>query len=498
MAQDGGAGGLRRTAAGSSAVSQKGAPALLLATGEPLARTWTGDEQLDRGLAATSAREAAAVWFGRDRATRPVIRALASSLIGRPEHRRPGRNADLFAVSVALAVDPDDDMERLAPDDVATILAAALVPGALPRRDPLRRFPRETFQQLVTGWTRRQRRDLAIAVVQDADGEAHRFLRALIRAADIADVGSFVTPHLSLPQLTQYLRYLLADHEVLTRHQVLTAARPWRGREVIELADGWQVRVPWNRRLLEREGASFRNCLGSWYRPIHLDRRLVATVYRAELPLAAVEIGPTREVETMLGVGDEALPSHLRDQVEAALIAAGVVVDRQGRDLPTTGHRLAARVACRAAVLAAGSLEPSLEERLRSGEQRGDRLLGDLDHRQVVLTDEELGALRSGVLPDTVTGWATVGALLVAAGATDPTLTALDGGAVFRRTAMVTALGILRGDDLVGIPCEPRWLVLALGDERLPDWQRDAFVDALGQHPGHRFPDRLRASTGRR
>jgi len=48
------------------------------------------------------------------------------------------------------------------------------------------------------------------------------------------------------------------------------------------------------------------------------------------------------------------------------------------------------------------------------------------------------------------------------------------------------------------VPCEPRWLVLALSDEHLPAWQRDAYADALRQYPGHRFHDRLRVSTGRR
>lgn len=495
-------------------------PALLRASGAPLARTWTGDAELDRGLAAATARDAARTWFGDDRATRPVVRALARSVLGAPQHAQPGRNANLLAVSVALAVDPEDattasgtrawpggagpwedptqdevagqDLaqrdaaERLAPDDLAAILAATLAPAALSRREPLRRFPRETLRQLVTGWTRRQRRDLALAIVRDADGGAGRFLALVARAADIADVGRFVTPHLPLPRLTHYLGSLVVDHEVPTRHQVLEAARPWRGRDVIDLTGGWQVRVPWNRRLLEREGATFRNCLAGWYRPIHLYHRLVATIYRDGQPIAAAEISASQQVAGMLGVADATLPPSQREQLEAVLIAADVVVDRQALQLPTTAHRLAARIACRAAVLTSDRCEPDPQEQPWSDDQRGDRSLAELGHRAALLTDAELCHLRSGTQPDVVTGWSAIGALLVVAGARDPRLLRLDGGALFRRTAMNEAVRSLRLPGPIGVPCEPRWLLLALGDDRLPIWQRDAFEDALTQHPGHR------------
>lgn len=83
----------------------RGVPQLLAGSGEPFALRWSGDPELGPIIACEDARAAAEVLVGSDRSTRPVVRYLACSISGPSSWVNRADNANLFPMSVVLAVD---------------------------------------------------------------------------------------------------------------------------------------------------------------------------------------------------------------------------------------------------------------------------------------------------------------------------------------------------------------------------------------------------------
>lgn len=459
----------------------RGMPALLASSPDVLAATWSGDAALDAALACDHVRDAAVVLFGIKRTTRPVVRALARSLLGATD-RTPGRNACLLPVSLALGVDCSD--APLAPDDLAAILEAGLTTGRRLRADPVRSFARQSLAELCAGWPRRRRRDLAIAVLTDESGLAEAFLRDLDRAADLAYLGAFPHDERDLTGLAAHLRAVLAVYEVPSRRMPLAGAARFRGRDVVDLPGRLQVRIPWNRERLEAEADAFANCLGTRYSRVHRMGVVYATVWHDGVPLAAAEVSADGALGEVLGVEDAPLGRADREVVLGALIDAGVVAPTPRTRRGSSRERLTGRVACHAAVVATDRIEGALDpfERAWSGEEPGDRTLALLDAHEALLTDEERRLIRAGGDPDPVGRTCRLGAMLAACGVDDPHIVALDGSALFRRTAVSLGWQVLCGLRTLDTPLPPRSLRLALLDERLPAWQRQAYVDALTQH----------------
>lgn len=462
-------------------------PALLVASGEPFALRWSGDAELDAVQACGDAREAAAVLVGPDRTTRPVVRWLARSISGPGETVEPGANANLFPMSMVLGVDvPDGNPGRLAPDDLAAILLAGASPGASTRRAPVREFERDAMQRLLSGYSRRRRRDLAIEVLTDQTGAADEFLRLLDKAADLAYLEAFETPTARLEGLVEHLQWVLAHYTVPSRRMPLDGARTWRGRSPIDLPGALQVRVPWNRQQLETEAEAeaFNNCLGSYYRQINTHAVLVATVWKDGRPLAAAEISPAGVLQLLLGVEDAAVDADTRKLAVGALRQAGVIHVPPEPKPFTVRERLEGRIACRAAILLAEELEPetgALELQL-SDQQYGDRTLELLGRNSRLLTTSEYEALRAGRTPNLLRGWSHVGAMLVAAGCTEPELTSVDGRAPFRLAAKTIAREILLGTRQLPEPRAIGDLRLLREDLTIPTWQREALDEVLAQH----------------
>lgn len=464
---------------------EPGPPRLLVASGEPFALWWSGDPQLDAVLDCRDAPEAATALVGADRATRPVTRSLARSIVGRADPVGHVANANLYPMSVVLGLDaPVGDPGRLAPDDVAAVLAAGTGPTAPTRRAQLGVFAREALQRLLVGYSRRRRRDLGIELLTDQTGDADAFLRLLDEAADLAYLEAFPTPTARLAGLVEHLRYVLAHYRVPSRRMPLAGARSWRGRTPIELPEGLAVRVPWSRELLEAEAMAFGNCLGSYYGRIELAGVLIATVWQDERPLAAAEISPSGRLRLMLGVDDAEVDLADRRTSVDALRRAGVLRTPSEPAELTVPERIEGRIACRAALLLAEEVEPEADalELSWAGYQHGDRTLELLGRHEALLTDDEYELLRDGHTPDPIDGWSYVGAMLVAAGARDPALAELDGRAPFRRAARTMALQILYGAHRLPAPHEVADLrLLLLGDSGVPPWQRDAVAEVCAQ-----------------
>lgn len=533
-----------------SRAPEVGLPALLVAAGPCLAPRWSGDPWLDRALAATGPRAAAVRLFGAPRVTRPVVRSLAASLLGTAsptDPGRPGRNADLLPVSVALGLDAAPPCSTaaepapgyLAPDDLAKVLAARVElathveraagvalahppevadPGP---RDPLRRPARESLAVLVRGWDRRRRRDLGVAVVADRTGYARRFVRLLDEAADVAYLDAFDTPRTDLAGLVAFLERVLARYRVPSRRQPLEAARDWRGRDVIRLPADVEVRVPWNRWLLEAEARDFANCLGTYYHHVDLHGRLIATVRERGEPVAVAEIGPNGRLTELLGVEDAEVDLATRRRVVAALQAAEVLPEPPGPRRFTLTERISGRIACAAALLVRDEVEPELDawEWCWGAREPGDATLELLGERSELLSAAEHAWLRAdaaaaatgvavaaprapsgsadgtndegsrrGSSPSSrwwlepVAGWARVGVMLVAAGERDPLLVGLDGRAPFRRRARSVALRVLHDRYVPGTPLSTRDLGLLRHQAGLPDWGRAGLDDVRAQH----------------
>ena len=458
-------------------------PALLAGSGLPFALWWSGDAQLDAVLASATALGAAQTLVGAERTTRPVVRSLAASLIGPGGVLPPGANADLLAVSLMLGVDaPAGDPGRLTPDDIAAVLGAVASPQASPRRAPVDVFARDALRRLLVGATRRRRRELAIAVVTDRSGDGELLLRLLDEAAEVAYLETFDAPTCTLPSLVAHLQWVVAHYRVPSRRVPLAGARNWRGRPPVRLPGGLQVRVAWNRELLEAEGAAFRNCLGSYYLQAEIDGTLIATVWEHEAPLAAAEISRSGRLQQVLGVDDAAVDAEVRGRVVDVLRQAGVLPQPVVPAPLTVSQRVTGRIACRAALLLAEEIEPQLDayDRAWSGREYGDRTLGMLGRSAELLTAEEYEQLRAGHVPDPVAGWSHVGAMLVAAGAQHPDLAVLDGRAPFRQAARNVGRQTLAGTyrpDVLRAPADLRSVLPAL-----PGWQQAAVTEVLTQH----------------
>ena len=462
-----------------------GVPRLLAGSGELFALRWSGDPQLDAVLACKAVRDAARVLVGPDRATRPVVRCLARSISGPGTSVEPGGNANLFPMSVMLAVDaPAGDPGRLAPDDVAAVLAAGASPSASTRRGPVQVFAREALQRLLAGYSRRRRGDLAIEILTDQTGTSEEFLRLLDEAADLAYLEAFETPTARLTGLAEHLQWVLAHYRVPSRRMPLAGARAWRGHSPVDLPDGPQVRVPWNREQLEAEAVAFNNCLGSYYGRIELRKALIATVWNDSCPLAVAEISPPGKLQKLLGVDDAAVDLDTRKVAVGALRRAGVLPAPEAPEELTVRERIEGRIACRAALLLAEEIEPEPDpfELAWSGRQHGDRTLELLDRYASLLSADEYDMLRSGRQPDPIEGWSHVGAMLVASGETDPALAALDGQAPFRQAARTIGRSLLHRTQRLPKPRAARDLRLLLGEPSIPRWQRDAVEEVLAQH----------------
>ena len=464
-----------------------GSPRLLAGSGEPFALRWSGDAQLDAVIACETVREAAGVLVGPERATRPVVRSLARSISGPGPFVYPGDNANLFPMSVLLGVDaPDGDPGRLAPDDQAAILTAGASPSGSTRRAQVAVFAREAWQRLLAGYSRRRRRDLGIEVLTDRTGAADAFLRLLDEAADLAYLEAFETPTARLAGLVEHLQWVLAHYRVPSRRMPLEGAKAWRGRSPIDLPDAL-VRVPWCREQLEEEGsaANFNNCLGSYYRRIHVLGVLIATVYKKDgSPLAAAEISPSGALQVLLGVADAEVDLDTRKLAVGALRQAGVLAVPDEPTLLTARERIEGRIACRAAVLLAEEIEPGADayELILSGRQYGDRTLELLGRYSCLLTSSEYEELRAGRTPDLLRGWSHVGAMLAAAGMADPDLAPVDGRAPFRQAAKAIAREVLLGTRRLPEPRAIGDLRLLREDPTIPAWQLDAVEEVLIQH----------------
>ena len=461
-----------------------GAPRLLTGSGQPFALRWSGDPQLDTALDREDAREAAGVLVGADRSTRPVIRWLARSMSGPGDSVEPGDNANLFPLSVVLGVDASDgDPARLAPDDVAAILAAGASPVATTRRAPVRALSRDAMQRLLSGYSRQRRRDLAIELLTDRSGAADDFLRLVDEAADLAYLEAFETPTARVAGLVDHLQWVLAHYRVPSRRMPLAGAKAWRGHSPVELPGGLQVKVPWNREQLEAEAAAFSNCLGSYYGRIELRKLLIATVWDGGCPLAAAEISPSRRLQLLLGIDDEEVDLDTRKIVVGALRQAGILPAPEAPEELTIRERVEGRIACRAALLLAEEFEPEPDafELAWSGGQDGDRALELLGRHACLLSAGEYEMLRSGRQPDPVEGWSHLGAMLVAVGLPDPALAALDGRAPFRQAARTVGRQVLHGTRRLPKPRAVRDLQFVLGDPTIPQWQHDAFQEVLVQ-----------------
>ena len=388
-------------------------------------------------------------------------------------------------MSVILGVDaPEGDPGRLAPDDVAAVLASGTSPAASSRRAPIRAFSRAAWQRLLAGYPRKRRRDLAIEVLTDQTGASEEFLRLLDEAADLAYLEAFETPRTRLQGLVGHLYWVLAHYRVPSRRMPLAGAKAWRGHSPVDLPDGLQVRVPWNREQLEVEAAAFDNCLGSYYGRIDLRRVLIATVWQEGFPVAAAEVSPSGVLKLLLGAGDEEVDLDTRKLVVCALRQAGVLTTPIEPEPLTVRERIEGRIVCRAALLLAEEIEPEPDafELVWSGAQYGDRTFELLGRYASLLTAGEYEMLRAGRSPDPVGGWAHVGAMLVAAGEPDPALVALDGRAPFRQAARTIARHILYGTRRLPRPRAVRDLQLVLDDPKIPRWQRDAVAEVLAQH----------------
>lgn len=468
-----------------AAPGARAGPALLEGSGLPFAPWWSGDAALDGLLASPTAVGAAEALVGADRATRPVVRALAASLIGPGGVVAPGATADLLATSLVLGVDaPMGDPGRLAPDDIAAVLRAGGSPQASTRRAPVGMFARDALGRLAAGASRRRRRELAIDVLTDGSGDGEVLLRLLDEAAEVAYLDAFDVPTCTLPALVAHLHRVLAHYRVPSRRMPLAGARGWRGRSPVQLPGGLQVRVPWNRALLEAEAEAFGNCLGTYYLRVEVHGTLIATVWDQGAPLAAAEVSPSGRLRQVLGVDDGEVDVEVRRRVVDGLRQAGVLPAPVVPAPLTASQRVMGRIACRTALLVADELEPQLDAFVRawSGREHGDRTLGLLGRSAELLTAREYEQLRGGHAPDPVVGWSHVGAMLVAAGETDPQLAALDGRAPFRRAARAIARQVL-ARTRAARQLRPGWdLELVLDDPQLPAWQRDAVVEVLAQY----------------
>ena len=459
-------------------------PGLLCASGsEELLARWSGDVQIDAALACTTAREAAARLFGPQRATRGVTRSLARSLLG-PPRQPPGREAALAAVSLLLALDiAAETREQLVTDDLEAILASSGAPGAPIRRRLIQWPARELLAVLVEGWPRRRRRDLALEMIRDDSGrtdEALRRLRALSACPELV----FPAPEPGLDGLLGHLRLIMVDEVLPAREDLLAGAAAFHDRPRIKLHDGFEVRVPISRAQLVAEGARFANCLASQAPAVAHHRRLIATVHRGLQPVAAVEVNGSGEIRQILGPANRPLGGTTQRDVEQRLLQAEVLhhfeVDRPRG--PT--EEVAARIACRAAVLLADDIEPHWDPLDPNAQEHGDAVLQLLGGRAALLSDTEGDALQHGSSPhDPEHEWEVIATMLLASHLEDPDVARLDGSPAFRRAVTDNAWQILgRTLQLPDRPPHPAMPTL-IHDSALSPAGREGLREVLARWP---------------
>lgn len=447
-----------------------------------LVARWTGDDVLDAGLSCATPRDAATHLFGSTRTTRPVVRGLARSLLG-PPGQQPGRNAALFATTLLLALDGTCGDQRLAADDLAVALDLSAAPSTIGRRNVLDRRARDGIGTLIVGWPRRRRRELAVQIIGDPGDRADEFVRHVR--------GLRRTPENVLPAAPSDLAHILHHLRLFTTHGDPTPQLPpaglaaFRDRPRIELDDGFEVRIPTTRPQLVAEGARFGNCLATRWTAISEQQHLIATIHRGRHPVAAAELNPAGDIDELLGPANRRLGRREHRHIEQLLVKAQVLAEMVPDRPRGPAEEVAARIACRAAVLLAHESEPEPDPWIAADDEPGDLMLRRLGARATLLSDDEMSQLRHGARnppseSDARQGWQAIGAMLCASRIDDPELASLDGGPTFRLAVTGIARRILDRTfelDEVWPDAHLAWLV---DDPAVPRAVREGVLEVLG------------------
>lgn len=427
--------------------AQAGPPLLRDPACTELRPRWSGDAVLDTALSRSTARQGATQLFGADRTTRAVVRGFASSLLG-PEGQEAEREAALFATSLALAVDGPAGDERLVAEDLAEILDASTRWGVVPRREPIRDPQRQWLQALLEGASRHTRASLALQLLHDTTGKTDHVLR-LLRGLTIDPAHIYPTDVATLDRL-HLVADILSDHHRLRPAEVSSVLAPHAQRPRIRLGGGYEIRLLAAFTQAVTEGWHMNNCLPATFAKVTPHGHTLLTVHRARRPVATVQLDPVGEIRQMLGPANRYLDRREQLQIERLLIEAAVI-DAVAPDRPRGPAELvAARIACRAAVLLAAELESEPDPYLSTGGEPGDALLEQLGHRATMLTDDEMRHLRAGTqrpLPNDAekTAWEVIGAMLAVSHVRDGAVQCLDGSPGSRIAVTGYARRILAG-----------------------------------------------------
>ena len=267
------------------------------------------DPHLEAVLAAATAREAAAVAFGTHWVTRPVVRALAASLRG----GEPGDPVDLFPLSLAMALAP-----RLDPDRLAACLHAA-DPDALVRT-PLLVEDRDLLARATAATGPRRLVRLARTVLRE---DHHRVELTSDICPILAELHPVPAFDIATPaQLHRAACGAWGDqhghHRPLGGGQAALAGLDGRSLET-----GMWLVVPRTVAEFGRAAAALDNCLWQYPPVVHQpdETHGVLLVYRESLLIAAgIVIG--RELLDLRGPGNRDIPPLLHQQVSTAVLAA--------------------------------------------------------------------------------------------------------------------------------------------------------------------------------
>lgn len=448
-----------------------------------LVARWTGDDLLDGGLCRATPRGAATHLFGSTRTTRPVVRGLARSLLG-PPGQQPGRNAALFATTLLLALDRTAaDDQRLAADDLAVVLDLSAAPATLARRNVLDQRVRDVIGTLVVGWPRRRRRELAVEIIGDRRARTDEFLRRVRQLRGVPDQ-VLPAPPSDLGRLLHHLR-LFTPREDATEQPPPADLGGFRDRPRIELDDGFEVRIPTTRPQLVAEGARFANCLATRWTAISEQHHVIATVHRGQHPVAAAELNPAGDIDELLGPANRRLGRREHRHIEQLLVKARVLAEIVPDRPRGPAEEVAARIACRTALLLAHESEPEPDPWIAADDDPGDLMLRRLGARATLLSDREMSQLRhaAGNAPsesEARQGWQAIGAMLCASRVDDPEVAILDGGPTFRLAVTGIARRILDRTfelDDVGPDAHLAWFV---DDPAVPDAVREGILEVLG------------------
>lgn len=363
-----------------------------------LAPRFCGDQLLDRAVSRKDAAEAVEVVFGEQRATKVLVRAFADALLGPPLGRWPGRNAALWSISVAKAVDSDVPGERLEPQDLAMIVGGGACRGAPLRREPLRCQQRELLRALLRGTPRKQRLALGNELVFDPSDEPEQLARGLARSR----VSPREIPPAHPRSVSELYRAacLLTGRLATIPYLVTPTAQGLRDYPVTLVGD-YEVRVIRNLGQANFEGRAMRNCLGDMApRVIRRDHTLV-TVWHRHRPLATIEFDPAGDIRTALGRGNRWLDRTEKAAIEDVLCEAGLLSPHRPEQPANAAEEVAARISCRAAALLAADLEPEPTSLRADGYQRGDLAMELLGDRARYLDDAQRSRLRGQPLQGT-------------------------------------------------------------------------------------------------